>query len=462
MDELLQAQDRIARALNRARAGEDPRLAAMVRERGEQLVNLLKGLLRMATIHAPDNRAFDQPVAELRRAIEGLYELIGVIHLVAIEDQVYVNELRVRTVSTGGRDLSATLAPHNVGGLTFRDVPSEAQIRTMLACFAAKPAASYKRAALQKALVDGGVDCVEPEVLHRFRLAGEEDERAVEETPQQLVLRIIHAVEELWDNLAAGRPPHVLPLRRAVARLLRIGPGNELLWDDPQGVTAHGLHAFRVGQIALIIGQAASLSDGALQDLGVAAMLHDAGYAALAERPDRPAAPSKAASGLRDHPAHGARLLLSQPGFHEGKIRRALVALEHHRDYADPAGRPSLFARIVRIAEDYETLQRRRGGGLTPAMAIASMAAGAGTRYDPVLLQLMINRLGYHPPRTLLRLEDGRIVRAVSLVRSPETFTTPRTVLLRDANGATPVERRVVDLAREGKVQSLLKPQPLP
>ncbi len=461
VDELQQAQARIGRALDRARAGDDPRLAAIVRERGEQLTNLLKGLLRMSTIHSPDNRAFDQPVAELRRAIEGLYELIGVIHLVAIEDQVYVNELRVRSSSAGtGRDLSAALAPHNVGGLTIHAVPSESQLRKLLGCFTAKPEPKSPRAALQKALAAAGVDTIEVEVLHRFRLAGEEEDRpATEETPQQTAARLVRTVEEFWDNLAARRQPNVLPLRRGVANLLRIGPGDERLWDDLPGASAHALHAFRVAQLSLIVGQAASLAEGVLQDLGVAALLHDAGYAAVAPAPGEAPDPALQSRARVDHPVHGARLLLGQPGFHEAKIRRALAALEHHRDHADPSGRPTLFARILRIAEDFETWQRRAGGGLTPPMALASMVAGAGTRYDPVLLQLFINRLGYYPPRTLARLEDGRIVRTVSLVRSPQTFTAPRAVVLREASGQPPRQRITIDLATEGKVQALVQPQ---
>ncbi|MFN7130709.1 MAG: HD-GYP domain-containing protein [Myxococcales bacterium] len=462
MDELQKAQQRISRALNKARAGDDPKLAALVRERGEQLVNLFKGLLRMSQIHSPDNRAFDQPVAELQRSIAGLFELIGTIHLVAIEDQAYVNQLRVRTNAAGGsgRDLSASLAVHNVGGITFNAVPTEPQVRKLLGCFNQKPAASSPRAALQKALQAAGVDSVEVEVLHRFRMAGEEleeDEAPEEESPPQVAARTIRLVEELWDNLAAKRQTNALPLRRAAAQLLRIGPGHELFWDDLPHATPHGLHAFRVAQLALIAGQAAGLSQAVLQDLGVAALLHDAGYAALNLKPGHPPDPALLAQAPRHHPVHGARLLLTQPGFHEAKVRRALGALEHHRDFNDPSGRPTLFGRVLRIAEDFETLQRRAAGHLSPPMALACMVSGAGTRYDPVLLQLLINRLGYYPPRTVMRLEDGRIVRAVSLVRTPQTFAAPLAVVLRDAAGKPPPARQIIDLAREGRVKGLLQ-----
>ncbi|RME20556.1 MAG: hypothetical protein D6798_20230, partial [Deltaproteobacteria bacterium] len=153
------------------------------------------------------------------------------------------------------------------------------------------------------------------------------------------------------------------------------------------------------------------------------------------------------------HPGAGARLLLQQRGFHEAKIRRVLAALEHHRDFDDPRGRPSLFARILRICEDYDNLVRPRGGGQSPPDALARMVAGAGTRFDPVILQVFINVLGAWPPGTLLQLEDGRIVRSLSVARSAETWDRPLCRLEVQADGVRiEGEDWRVDLALEGEV----------
>ena len=58
-DDLSRAQDALARALGRARIGEDRALANQVRELGERLAHLLSGLLRMTRLHSPDNRFSD-------------------------------------------------------------------------------------------------------------------------------------------------------------------------------------------------------------------------------------------------------------------------------------------------------------------------------------------------------------------------------------------------------------------
>ena len=217
MDELQLAQQRVGQALDRARAGEDPALAGKVREMGEQVANLLGGLFRLSRVHAPDNRAFDQPVAELSNAMGRIQGLLGTVHTLAIEDQIYINEIRIRTppnLKEGGT-LASELAPHNVGGLTFHKVPTELEIRKLLRCFLNKPAPHHKRHALIAALQSEGVQGVEPQVLHRFRKAGEEAVKAVEHLDPKLVFeRATKLVEESWDNAAVARALNPLPLRR--------------------------------------------------------------------------------------------------------------------------------------------------------------------------------------------------------------------------------------------------------
>ena len=99
MDELAQAQATLGRSIDRARAGEDPQLAGIVREKGEQMVGLLFGLLRMSRSYAPENPALNQPIGELTSTIARLVGLLGALQLVAVEEQVYLNEIRVRTPS---------------------------------------------------------------------------------------------------------------------------------------------------------------------------------------------------------------------------------------------------------------------------------------------------------------------------------------------------------------------------
>ncbi|MCK6502919.1 HD domain-containing protein [Myxococcota bacterium] len=449
---LHEAQDALGRALERARSGEDRELAAQVRDHGHQLVRLLFGLLRMTRVHAVDNEAFEKPLHELRETLELLIGLLGVVHCIAVEDQVYVNDVRIRFQdrSEGGGELGGELRRLGIGGISFHAVPGPDSLRVLVRGFAKPPVGAVSRQALALLLGGTGAESIELHGLFRFRVSGEEEEVEIRDA-RVVANRATSVVDETWDNLVGSRVPNPLPLRRAVTEILHMGPGLEGLWDDPRGASAFGGHTLRVCRYALYLGQACGLSDEAVQDLGLAAMFHDIGYSAReGARPataTEPAEPGYAPPFER-HAAAGARVLLRQRGFHEAKIRRALAALEHHRDYDDARGRPSLFARILRICEDYDNLVRRRGGRLSPPQAMRRLVTGAGTRYDPVLLQAFVNVMGRFPPGTLLQLVDGRVARSIGTARSPQTWATPEARIEADERGR-PVEGEfpMIDLA---------------
>jgi hypothetical protein len=133
MDEILQAQEELARALGRARAGEDKDLAQQVREKGEQVAHLLSGLLKLTRVHAPENRAFDAPVVEFGKAISSLIDLLGTVHLVTVEDQIYINDVRIRNEGKiGTHDLGTELRRHETGGLSFHATLTDPGIRALV------------------------------------------------------------------------------------------------------------------------------------------------------------------------------------------------------------------------------------------------------------------------------------------------------------------------------------------
>ena len=144
MDDLQKAQSSLGKALARSKAGEDRVLVAQVRERGEQFANLLNGLIRMGRVHAPDNHAFDQPVQDLKRTLDALTGLLGSVQLVTVEDQVYLNDVRMKVPSaTPNHDLGSELHRHNIGGITFQGEVSPPQLRRLVALLGSKAAPQH-------------------------------------------------------------------------------------------------------------------------------------------------------------------------------------------------------------------------------------------------------------------------------------------------------------------------------
>jgi HD-GYP domain-containing protein (c-di-GMP phosphodiesterase class II) len=101
-----------------------------------------------------------------------------------------------------------------------------------------------------------------------------------------------------------------------------------------------------------------------------------------------------------------------------GQELAAAVALEHHvrvdgGGYPNLSGRrPSLFSRMVAIADSYDAITSYRPyrPARTPNEALHVLLGGAGTAYDADLLRLFIEMMGHYPPGSLLRLSGGEVV----------------------------------------------------
>jgi HD-GYP domain-containing protein (c-di-GMP phosphodiesterase class II) len=380
-----------------------------------------------------------------------LIDLLGPVNLVCVEDQVWVNGIRVRFDLNldHAQALGEMLRRHNVGGLTYFKELSTDEVRSVLGLFAAKPAAERARATLQQALDESGLSSVE---LHPPFQFVTESERIAKQVPE-LSTAAADVLAETYVNLEAGRLPNPLPMRRVVNDLIDATEGRYLAriaFEVDNSAPEFARHSLIVTLLAILIGRAAGLSESSLADLGVSGMLHDVGFCTLDE--GHPAS-------FDGHTRAGLRTMLRQRGFHEARVRRLLVMLEHHLPYSHAGGPPSLHSRIIHIADDYDALTRHHDGAdpaQVPADAIRSMTAHAGSAYDPVLLAMFTNVMGAYPPGSVLRLADGTLVVPISGVRSPETFALPRCRVVRMADGTQPQQDLWLELAKGGRVVEVL------
>ncbi len=457
IDVIAQAQEQLGRTLERARVEEDRELATRVRELGGQLAHLLNGLLHMARTHALNNAAFDVPVREFGIALRQLVELLGPVSLLCVEDQIYVNDLRIRFEKLIEKSITLgdDLLRHGVGGLTFNGALDDAEIRTVVRLFAAPTAPGNPRQALQTELVEKGMSSVQLHGPFRFRVTGEDMERAAPEF-REVYLSSAGTIAGIFANVGADRLPSPLPARRLIHQLIdatRTGDSVDLARRADGSVPPFAQHTLMVTNLSLLIGRAVGLGDSSLADLGVAAMFHDVGFCM---REDGYSVP------FERHTRAGLRVLLRQRGFHRAKLRRLLTVLQHHRGFDDPLGPPSMYARIVHIADDYDILTRFRPGRgpvLSTPDCLARMAAQAGKAYDPLLLQAFCNEMGRFPPGAILGLADGHVVLSVSTVRGTETFDKPLCKVIRRPDGTSPSGNELLDLAQGGRVVKVHHPR---
>ncbi len=449
-DEITQGQEALGKAIEQARAGEDKQLAQRVRELGESFVRLMNGLVRLRAIHAPDNHAFDEPTTQLVTTLRTLDRLIGQVMIVCVEGQVYVNDIRVRMDDrlAGPAELEAEFGRHGCGGLTFIKPLDDKQVRALSGVLAAEAPEERPLHALNDSLREHGLAEVTASGRYRLRLSGEGDRTASQVELQRTLQRASGVIADAWDGLANERVPNPLPVRKLVNEFIDASGEDDLLaveenFTTGAGGSAFARHSLRTTTFAVMIGRELGLSAAQLADLGVSAMYHDCGYAS---KEDGFAVP------FAHHGQAGVRALLKQRGFHQAKIKRLLVSVEHHRDVAGDHPRPSLYARIVHIADDFDNYTRLRpqGAFMSPAEALVRMASVGGSSYDSHLFQLFVNKVGAFPPGTLLRLKDGRVVISVSGARDAARFSRPLCRVLRHPDGRAPSATEMVDTASPG------------
>ncbi len=174
-------------------------------------------------------------------------------------------------------------------------------------------------------------------------------------------------------------------------------------------------HALNVSVISLLIGRTLGLAEADLLDIGVGALLHDAGKQDLPPRHRQLVDGQTPADvlGYREHVGLGVQL-----GQRMGLSAGALAVLAQHHEQADGAGFPrrlasdqiSLAARVVAIVNRYDGLCNPRNGalGLTPHEAVAMLFAQHRQRFDGTVLNAFIRMMGVYPAGSIVQLTDDR------------------------------------------------------
>ena len=176
-------------------------------------------------------------------------------------------------------------------------------------------------------------------------------------------------------------------------------------------------HSTNVAKYAVAIGRELGLSPSQLEEVHIAAILHDVGKIGISERiiskPDR--LNREEFDIMKDHPAHGMRIL--EPiGFSQFIIN---AIYQHHERY-DGNGYPqhiageniTLAARILSVADTVDAMvsERPYRGTISRDAVLRELEKESGLQFDPVvsatarkliekgLLKLGMHTYAQHPP----------------------------------------------------------------
>lgn len=159
-----------------------------------------------------------------------------------------------------------------------------------------------------------------------------------------------------------------------------------------------GVHSTRLAEWGMRVGQELGLEEAALQNLEVAALLHDIGKVGI---PDsilrKPGRLDDAEYALmKKHPEYGWAVLRMLPGF-----ERAALDILHHHEFFDGRGYPAglsgaeipIVSRIVSVTDAFDAMVSSRPyrKGLPFEEAMRRLTESSGTQFDPVVVNCFLS-----------------------------------------------------------------------
>ncbi|HZV55127.1 MAG TPA: HD domain-containing phosphohydrolase [Rhodocyclaceae bacterium] len=156
-------------------------------------------------------------------------------------------------------------------------------------------------------------------------------------------------------------------------------------------------HSRRVAEHARQLAQRLGFDDSAVQEVLLAALLHDIGKLGLPDQVlDKPfnSLSAETRAEVMKHPAKGAMVLMGID-----QLKGVAPLVHHHHECWDGSGYPDrlaglalpLGARILAVANDYDALQMGTlvNRSLKPAEALAFIVENRGKRYDPTVVDAL-------------------------------------------------------------------------
>ena len=258
------------------------------------------------------------------------------------------------------------------------------------------------------------------------------------------------------DALVSGCIADVLENGDSVIRLLSEGVGER-----------SGLHPINVMVISLLLGRSLGMKSDELNDLGIAALIHDIGKTRLPPNLRNPTTsmPLMERARYETHVAESVALA-RRMGYGEG----VLTAVGRHHEMADGSGFPGRLSgaelgrmsQVLALVNRYDRMCNPANGldALTPHEALSVIFAQHKSRFDAVVLGAFIRMMGVYPPGSIVQLVNDRY----AIVASVNSSRPLRPKMIVHDPKVPKEEATILDLETvpELGIRRSLKPSQLP
>ncbi len=353
-------------------------------ERTQRLVAELGAAFQLRVAYASNHPQVERALAKVLAAFADWWTSAGTaeVSLLLVEGQLLVDRQAIPEDAHWARGLLRGFGRHGIRGLTLIGGLDEVELGAFLdSCQAASGPASSRH------VLVGRAGFAATGVLESAVDEGTAPGPGSNPAPAAFAPEQVEGACAELRAVGAGQATRIERLRAIVAELARGAEASSL--EALRVGVAHVddrefLHGLAVALSTLRLARALGIGGKPLEDLVLSGFLHDVGHV----EGDAVADPGRKRSL---HPVRGAVRLAALDGIPDEVV---LVAFDHHLRFDGTPSYPSLAAprrpvaaaRVVAVADAWETL--RAQGATGPAEALELLRARAGTFLDPALVEL--------------------------------------------------------------------------
>ena len=376
-----------------------------LRAQGLQIATRLFATLRTGRSYSIGNQAFTRQLQHLLDSLLPVLAEHGEAHVVSHDGDLHVNGVRLplRTASLKFLEqLAQEFQVREIAGVEFRAGLKLAELENFMRYF--MPSELYKGAELLHACLTQDFRHVRPleaAGAEEFPEPGAPGSPGADDGPARVSDAYARALRNPQMLLADPEWRHPLKLRHQkplspplVDEAIDGGPGAAALADVPPSSNSWE-HAVHVCAVAVTVGRQLGLDRAALSDLGVAALLHDAGRNA----------------------SDGVRRIALMTTLNASSFAAMRAAFELHAAASGgelaSGRRPAPVSQVVAIADAYVCQLEHREAGRSPYDALARVLGPLARSFHPGLRAALVRALGVYPPGQVVELDDGSVIRSL-------------------------------------------------
>jgi HD-GYP domain-containing protein (c-di-GMP phosphodiesterase class II) len=424
---------------------------------GFQLITQLNTLIKTSKIHGRTNAALDKPVDTMLTLIQTLtHERPVTIRLQ--NDFLFLGESHLKVSAQQMLVISSVIDTMNqwkIGGLTFSSATSSKDLREFAALFAGLDPATKSIVDFREELSTLAVTSIQLEDPRMFVV----QDSATETNPKLRQKAKSKAAYEKASDAAgrltqAARDGGTLSFKqakRAIQNIVDLMKADEPAMLGFTTLRCHDQytqkHSVNVALLSIALANRAGYPKVELADLGLAALFHDMGKAAIPlEVLNKPGEFTEDEwEAMRSHPTEGVLSLAQLRGIVNLPSRMAAASFEHHMNL-DYSGYPklktpwklSLTGRILMIADCYDAMTSSRvyrREPMAPAKVLNMMFQKSGKSFDPTLLKLFVTCVGIVPIGSIVELTSDEFAVVLKPAASTSDGERPLVKVIADAQG---------------------------